>query len=77
VVCGVHELPSHLAALCPVGPSPTTSQSLAEAHDTEPTKENPVTLESADQAEPFQRVTSPKPVTAMQNPADTQDTDWG
>ena len=77
VAWAVQEVPFHAAALSPVGPEPTTSQELAEMHDTPLTCENPVTAGPADQDDPFQIATCPKPLASMQKLVVTHETDIG
>src|ERR1700722_14325146 len=77
VVCATQEVPFHAAAFSPVGPSPTASQNVADRHETDPTKENPVTLVPVDHDDPFQVATPPKPFTSMQKSAVAQDTSCG
>ena len=67
-------LPFQTAALSPGGPLPTTSQKLAETHDTAPTGENPVRLVPADQDDPFQASTRPIASIDMQKSTLEQDT---
>src|SRR5215471_2351931 len=70
-------LPFHTAASSPVGPSPTASQKLAETHETEVNSRNSGTLVAADQAEPSQVFTCPKPLTETQKSTVAQDTACG
>jgi hypothetical protein len=72
-----HDVPSHMAAFSPDGPLPTASQKLAETHDTAATNENPGTLRPADQDDPPQMSTCPKPLTDMQKSTEAQETDSG
>jgi hypothetical protein len=69
--------PFHTAALSPDGPEPTASQKLAETHETPVTGENPVTAGPADQDDPFQIATCPKPLASKQKLVVTHETDIG
>src|SRR5690242_15117188 len=75
VVCTVHVLPSHTAAIGPSAFEPTATHMVVEGHDTPSSRRSgPVAAACTTQAVPFQRSMSPPRPTATQSAGAGHDT---